>query len=325
MVAGGPVYVGNYTSDAGPGLVVARPSGNALAEVTRVELANPSWLARRGGHCYVVDESEQGAVSAVSLADPWLPRVQSTRQTGGAAPTHCCVHGDWLVTANYGSGSLAVHPIEPDGSLGERTDLVQHGEGAHAHQVLPDPSRTSLLAVDIGLDTVFVYRMHDGKLREHSRTVLPTSSGPRHLCFHPNGWLAYLAHEYESTLTVLRWDAGAGLLRPGQVVGTRPSRPGKENYPAEVAVSEDGRYVYVSNRGDNTIAGFAVDGSRIRPLEAVPCGGDWPRHIALKDGYVYVANQRSGTVAWLRRDPASGALTRPAGTLAVPAAAMVLP
>ncbi|WP_051898960.1 lactonase family protein [Sciscionella sediminilitoris] len=321
---GTPCYIGGFTSEGGPGLVVTEREGGTLTERARIPLENPSWLTRSGSVLYAVQESTAGAVRALSIADPYAPEVLGAQLTEGAEPTHCTVHRDWLVSSNYGSGSVAVHPIEAGGSLGALSDLVQHGEGAHAHQALGDPSGNWLLCVDIGVDTVFVYRIEDGKLREHSRAVLPKGSGPRHLDFHPDGERAYLVHEYESTVTVLGWDADAGTLTIGANVSTR-QETGGDNFPGEIAVSEDGRFVYASNRGDNTIARLAVEGSGLRLLDTVPTTGDWPRQFALAESALYVGNERGGQVVRFDRDPASGELSGPRPVLEFPGVSMILP
>jgi 6-phosphogluconolactonase (cycloisomerase 2 family) len=283
---------------------------------------------------YAANElTPHGTVTALDLGDPAHPEVLNTRPSGGAGPTHLSVHtsGRYLLTANHGGGSVAVHPIEPDGRLCDPTDVVRHqdiepGSEPHAHQVLTDPSGRWVLAVDLGTDSVQVYRLDlaTGRLRLRERLRLPDGTGPRHLAFHSHGRFAYLLGELRPEITVASWDPAGGVLNLGQVLPT--AAPG--NFPAEIAVSRDGRFVYVSNRGDNTIATFTVSdaGARLTAAGSTPTGGDWPRHFTLSpdERWVYVANQRSGTVTRLPRDPATGQLGRAQDPLPVGNVGIVL-
>ncbi|MTD57377.1 lactonase family protein [Amycolatopsis pithecellobii] len=321
-------FVGSYTNSdpAGHGLDVVKAGKPGLdADFTVPGVPDASWFARRGNVLYVTNESDPGSVTALDISGK--PRILGTQPALGAAPTHLSVHpsGRYLLTANYTSGSVVVHPILPGGGLGAATDLVEHGDGAHAHQVVTDPSGRWVLAVDLGTDSVYVYQLTNGKLRPHQQLVLPAGSGPRHLAFHPHERLAYLACELTPVVTVLGWDPAGGTVTAEQVVDTASS-PGP-NYPGEIEVSADGRFVYVSVRGENTIATFAVRGRELVRLgENMPSGGVWPRHFTLDAGqrWMYVSNQRSGTVNWLPRDPTTGRLGAAAGSLAVPSVATVL-
>ncbi|MFF3955022.1 lactonase family protein [Streptomyces sp. NPDC001890] len=330
---GGGTGIGTATYDAATGAIAAGPV------ITGV--ANPSYLAMHpsGATVYAVDEQERGGVSAIALSPDGGHRVLGTRGTGGAGPTHLSVHptGRWLLTANYTSGSVAVHPIGGDGSLGERTDLVAHTgpppgpgqDGPHAHQIVTTPDGGHVLAVDLGNDTVYTYRLDErrGTLDEVSRATLRPGAGPRHLTFHPGGRHAYLACEVDNTAVVCGYDPATGTLSPGapQSTGTGPGT----SYPAQFLVTADGRFAYLANRGHNSIARYAVeeDGAALRLLGTVPVGGDFPRHTAFSpDGrLLFAANQRSGTVTVFRVDTRDGALTRTDEAFAAPVAVCVLP
>lgn len=183
----GTLFVGTYTSPAGGGTGIgvagyAPATGTITGRTTITGVDNPSYLALHpsGTTLYAVDEQEQGGVTAVALASDETFRVLGTRSTGGAGPCHLSVHpsGRWLLSANYTSGSVAVHPIAADGSLGERTDLVVHTapapgpgqDGPHAHQIVTAPDGGHVLAVDLGNDTVYTYRLDTrrGTLRQLS-------------------------------------------------------------------------------------------------------------------------------------------------------------
>jgi 6-phosphogluconolactonase (cycloisomerase 2 family) len=320
--------VGSYTAEGGVGLATASvdpATGTLTVGPTVPGVPDASWLARSGRYLYATNEQEPtGSVTA--LAGRTILNQQSTE---GGAPTHLSVHpsGRYLLVANYGSGSVAVLPLSPGGLLGPLTDLVQHkGSQPHAHQVITDPSGQWVLSVDLGDDAVYVYRLdlETGKLHLSDRVTVAT--GPRHLVFHPSGTRAYLVCELSSQVIVCEWDPPGGKLTTGQVIGTVPPDGVTPNFPAEGVMAPDGRFLYVTNRGDNSIATFVVHDDRISLLGTTPCGGDWPRHATLDPTgrWLYVSNQRSGTVTWLPRDAAGGLLSPVAGTTKATAVAMVL-
>jgi 6-phosphogluconolactonase len=309
------VYLGSFGADLRTGTIDDTGTLSLTGSIAGVPDA--SFMAFQDRFLYTTNEG-QGTVTSI---DRTTNTVLNTQPTGGAGPTHVSVHpSSHLLTANYTSGSVAVHPLNDDGTIGARTDLVQH-EGTdrapHAHQIVP--AGEWVLAVDLGTDSVYVYALADGKLTQHQQLRLPTGAGPRHLSLHPTAPLAYILGELRPEITVARWENGT--LTPGQVIPTA----GDGNYPAEIAISADGRFVYASNRGDNTIATFAVEGDQLRSLGATATGGEWPRHFALSpdERRVYVSNQNSGTVTWLPRDPATGTLGAVGGSTPVPSVGML--
>ncbi|MGA5036695.1 lactonase family protein [Streptomyces capoamus] len=338
-----PLYVGTYTSvdggGTGIGLASYDPeSGRITGSGTLAGVPDPSYLAVHPDRrtLYAVDERPDGGVTAVRLADR---QILGTRSTGGAGPCHLSVHpsGRWLLSAAYGSGSVAVHPIDASGALGERTDLVTHTspppgpgqQGPHAHQFLTSPDGGHVLAVDLGTDTVYTYRLDPvaGTLTEVARARTRPGAGPRHLAFHPGGRYAYLANEVDDTAAVCAYDPGSGRLRVGEPQPT--GSDGGTNYPAQFLVTADGRYAFLANRGHNSLARYAVedDGARLRLLGTVPVGGDFPRQIAFSpDGrLLFAANQRSGTVTVFHVDPERGRLRLAGEPFASPVAVCALP
>ncbi|MFE9020934.1 lactonase family protein [Streptomyces sp. NPDC007808] len=338
-----PLYLGTYTSaeggGTGIGLATYDPAtGRVTGAGTIKGVGDPSYLAPHpnGRTLYAVDEREDGAVTAVRPADR---KVLGSRSTGGAAPCHLSVHpsGRWLLSANYGGGSVAVHPIDASGGLGERTDLVTHSgpppgpgqEGPHAHQVLTSPDGGHVLAVDLGTDTVYSYRLdlRAGTLTPVARARTEPGAGPRHLTFHPGGRFAYLANEVDNTVAVCSYDPGTGRLTIGdaQSTGTGPVT----NHPAQIVVTPNGRFAYLANRGHNSLARYAVesDGARLSLLGTVPVAGDFPRQIALSpDGaLLFAANQRSSTVSVFHVDEDSGELRLAGEPFASPVAVCALP
>jgi 6-phosphogluconolactonase (cycloisomerase 2 family) len=334
--AGQTCYIGSYTP--GDGLDVASSGTDHSLSITAsvTGVPNASFLAYSpdGRFLYATNESTNGSVTALDIADPAHPVVLNSQHTGGDLPTHVSVHpsGKFVFTANYGSGSVAVLPLAADGTVGPYTDLVQHQPGTrppNAHEVVTDPSGQWVIAVDLGADSVYVYTVDEtsGKLTQHQHLVLPDGAGPRHIAFHPSGTIAYIVQELRSEVTVAAWDAATGTLTPGQVVATVGAGAPAENYPGELQVAADGRFVYVTNRGENSVATLRTsdDGNTLTLQGHTPTGGDWPRHLTLDqdEQWIYVSNQRSGTVTWLPLDKATGVVGASTGSLAVPAVAMV--
>ncbi|WP_285749243.1 lactonase family protein [Lentzea sp. NBRC 105346] len=322
------VFFGAYTTWSGGaqgvGIGTYDPANGQLKSTGVIKgVVNPSWVeeSRDGRFLYAVNETSDGGVTAINAQ---TLKVINKQVTGGADPCHLAIDpsGRFLVTADYSSGSLSVFPIRPDGGLGARTHLVKHKgsgpdpdrqKGPHAHQVVFDPHGKHLLAVDLGADAVFSYTLSaQGKLTLVNTAKLKPGAGPRHLAFHPNGKTAYIANELDSTIVVSAYDNGK--LTPGQVLKTAPAG-GVRNYPAEVLVSQDGRFVYLSNRGHDSVAVFAVDGAGLKLVETTPTGGKFPRHITLDPSgrFLFAANQNSNLVTSFSVDRATGRLT-PAGT-----------
>lgn len=338
-----PLYIGTYTSvdGGGKGIGLATydsATGAVKGTGTVTGVPDPSYLAVHpdGRTLYAVDERTDGGVTAVRRAGN---KVLGTRATGGSGPCHLSVHpsGRWLLSANYGSGSVAVHPIDDTGALGERTALVTHSrpapgpgqQGPHAHQFLTSPDGGHVLAVDLGTDTVYTYRLDltAGTLAEVAQAHTRPGAGPRHLTFHPGGRFAYLANEVDNTVVVCGYDPASGRLTPGaeQSTGTGAGT----NYPSQILVTSDGAYAYLANRGHNSLTRYAVeaDGGRLRLLDTVPVGGDFPRQIAFSpdERLLFAANQRSGTVSVFHVDGASGGLRLAGEPFASPVAVCALP
>lgn len=301
------------------GITVATVEGAHLTPVGTgaSDVENPMYLAvsRDTGILYTVHESSDPAVSAWLVEGHELRAWGEPRSTGGSGPCHVSIHpsGRHLLTANYVSGSVSVHPIGDDGSLGERTDLVRHSgsgpdpdrqAGPHAHMAITDPSsepgRGHVLVTDLGTDTVYRYLFDEssGRLSPADEIGMPAGSGPRHLVV--SGQFAYVAGELDSTVTTIDLNSGTVV----ETVRTRPD-DSATSLPSAIRMTPDGRFLYVANRGVDEIAVLTLDGHRPRLIGAVPCGGRHPRDIELHpDGsHLFVANQFSDDITSLRIDP----------------------
>jgi 6-phosphogluconolactonase len=234
--------------------------------------------------------------------------------------------GRAVLVANYDSGSVALLPIQADGSLASATQVVQHhGKGPvadrqsmpHAHCILADPSNRFALAADLGADRVFVYRLDlEAKSLRHvdgGDGVMRPGAGPRHIAFHPSLPLVFVSNELDSTVATLRFDNQRGALSVTDVQSTLPAGWKGTNYPADIHVGPSGRSLYVSNRGHNSVAVFSVAASTgaLAQQQVVSTAGDWPRNFSLDPTgrWLLVANQRSNSIVVFARDQASGRLT----------------
>ena len=337
------VYVGCYTEPSfgdGEGITVFRfdPHSGELSLVQTVTgVANPSFLALSADQrqLYAVEELDDGAVAAFAR-DPETGRLTflNRQATYGSAPCYVSLDRSdrYALVANYGSGSVAALPVAADGRLEPATGVVQHEgasvhperqEGPHAHMVAPAPGPELdgrlVLATDLGTDRILVYRLDDrtGRLLPNDRgpahAEAAPGDGPRHVAFSPDGRTLYVINELASSLTVYDYDAERGAMRPRQTVSTLPDDFRGESTCAHVAVSPDGRFVYGSNRGHDSIAVWAVDRATgaLTPVGHEPTRGQTPRNFVLDPtgAWLLAANQRTGTLVTFRRDPESGRLT----------------
>ncbi|MER6996074.1 lactonase family protein [Streptomyces sp. NPDC000410] len=343
----GSAFIGSFTSAGGRGIITAAVDARtgALTETAETgAVANPSYLALGaadgGPVLYAVSEQDEGAVGALRVSDDKQPPrlIGAPVAVGGAGPTHLAVAAGRLLTANYTSGSVSVLPVGPTGEpVAPARVLRQEGRGPHperqrephAHQVLPDPTGRWILVTDLGTDSVHVCALDPdtGGLVEHGQTALRPGTGPRQLAFHPSGRYAYVLGELEPAVTVCRWDSGAGVLEPLGVTPVLPEGYTGSAYPSAVVVAPDGRFLWVAIRGHDSLAVLALSagGERAELVTTVPCGGHWPRDLALDPtgSRLYAANERSGDVTWFAVDPVTG-VPRRSGSIEAPAASCVI-
>ncbi|MFR9796555.1 lactonase family protein [Streptomyces sp. MS06] len=332
-------FIGSFTAAGGPGIVTAAVAGDSGALTvlsTSGAVPDPSCLALApdGRTLYAVSETVDGAVYAHRV-DGDKPEQAGPRVPVGSGPTHLGLHDGHLLTADYGSGSVTAVPVRADGTLAPAASGVLRHTGSgphtprqqrpHAHQVQPDPSGRWAVSVDLGTDSVRVCALDGGRPVLHRETALRPGSGPRHLAFHPRAPYAYVVNELSPTVTVCRWDAAAGSLRPLAETAVLPGAPAGDAYPSGIAVSPDGRRAWIATRGDDVVSTFAVEegGAALRLLGTVSCGGRWPRALTCEGGRLYVANERSGDVTWFALDP-DGGLPRRVGSVRVTAASCVV-
>ena len=334
------MYVGTYTDKGCKGIYAYRfdpVTGESKALGLSAETSNPSFLAVDPNHkyLYAVNETDNfndghtGAVSAFAI-DRDNGRLTFLQQVSslGADPAHLSFDktGHYLLVANYTSGNIAVFPVESDGRLGARSAFVQHAgssvnkerqAGPHAHEILASNDNQFVLTADLGLDELLVYRFDPkiGSLAPNDPAFAKISpgAGPRHFAIAPSGKFVYLVNEMASTITVFAYTASSGKLQPQQTISTLPADFKGETTTAEIQVDAKGRFLYVSNRGDDSIAVFAVDrhNGNLSFVQRVPTGGKTPRHFTLDPTgkWLFAANQDSNSITIFRVDTSTGRLT----------------
>ncbi|SFE76813.1 6-phosphogluconolactonase [Paenibacillus algorifonticola] len=227
----------------------------------------------------------------------------------------------YLLLSSYHGGRISLVALTDNGEVGELLDIAQHtGVGQHPerqnqphpHSIQFSPDGRFLFSPDLGIDRIMAYRIDDQaqKLVFHGETVLHAGAGPRHMAFHPNGKFAYVINEVDSTITAFRYDAEVGTLATLATVPTLPSDFDGENTCAEIAVSEDGKYVYGSNRGHDSFVVYAINETdgKLTLAGHVPIEGEHPRHFAFVPGgrYVIAANRDTNNLAVFRVDASTG-------------------
>ena len=347
-----PIYVGTYTDGESRGIYRAEfdPTVPSFSRPRLVaDAVNPTFLAWHPSLpvLFAVSETDTvgpgrtGGLQSYEVGgDGSLTRLNEV-STGGAGACHLTIAADGrhALVANYGAGSLAVFGVLEDGRVQAASAVLRHtGCGphetrqarAHAHAIEVAPGGRFVLAADLGTDAVMIYRWNAaaGRLTPHDPAFVNSrpGAGPRHIAFHPDGRLAYVINELDSTLTSYSWDGDAGTLTPLTTRSTLPRGWTGENTTAEVAVHPTGRFVYASNRGHDSLVVFAagMDGE-LSPVVIHPTGGRTPRHFAL-DGegtYLLAANQESDTIIAFRVDGHTGALSDTGAKVHVPSPVFV--
>jgi 6-phosphogluconolactonase len=340
MAATHLALIGTYTRDDSKGIYAAdfdAASGQLANVRVAAEIANPSFIALHPNArvVYAVGElgefqgQKAGAVHAFAL-DRTAGKLTllNSQSTGGPGPCHLVADptGKSLIAVNYSGGSVAVFPLEANGSLGARSAFVQHSgssvnsrrqEGPHAHSVNLSKNNRWAVVADLGVDEYIVYAFDaaKGTVARSSAAKPKAGAGPRHFAFHPSYRFAYGVNELNSTVSVFQWDEEKGVLTEIQAITTLPEGYSGDTTCAEILVHSNGKSVYASNRGHDSIASFSVgaDG-KLTATGHTSTGGKTPRNFRLDPTgrWLVAANQNSANLVTLKIDPVKGTLT-PAG------------
>lgn len=332
------VYIGTYTGKGGEGsrgIYVYRfdsSSGKLTPAGLAAEIPSPSFLAIHPNQRYlysVRESGKEGSVSAFEI-DKSTGRLKllNTVSSKGGGPCHLVVDktGRNVLVVNYGSGSTAVLPVKQDGSLEEASSFIQHSgtgadprrqKGPHAHSVNLDANNRYAIVADLGLDHVLVYRFDPKKgliePNDPPYAAVAPGAGPRHFAFHPKSRFGYVINEMGNTVTAFSWDGRKGKLTEIQTITTLPKGFSGTSYTAEVQVHPNGKFLYGSNRGHDSIAVFSIDPAKgtLSAIEYVPTQGKFPRNFGIDPAgsYLIAANQDSNNLVVFRIDGKTGKLT----------------
>jgi 6-phosphogluconolactonase len=334
------LFVGTYTKDESKGIYAYRfdaASGQLTSLGLAAETVNPSFLTAdpAGRFLYAVNEIASykgvasGAVTAFAIdRNTGKLSVLNELPSRGADPCYIAFDktGKYVLVANYTGGNIAVFPLLKDGRLGESSAFVQHKgsgtnpqrqEGPHAHWIETTADNRFAIAADLGLDELLLYRFDPAKgsltPNDPAFAKVDAGAGPRHVAFHPNGRFAYAVNELQSTVTGFSYDAKTGVLHPLQTISTLPKGFSGNNDTAEIHVHPNGKFLFASNRGHDSIAVFSIEKNtgRLRLVDNVPTQGKTPRNFEIdpSDSRLLVANQDTGNIVVFRIDPETGRLT----------------
>lgn len=326
-------FVGSYSSaeQEGVSAMLLDTETGAISRVSGVAgIHNPSFLRvnKAGTHLYVVSETgaEPGSVLSYALTgdNNGLTAINETSTLGGS-PCHAELDQSeqLLVVTNYSGGNFCLYTIGDDGSL-SLADTIRHEgrgprddrqEAPHPHSAIIDPAGRHVLVADLGTDEVVSYRIdrEANKLVKQGATAVTPGAGPRHMAFHPQQPVLYVINELDSTVAVYSYEAKQSQLTLKQVISTLPESFTEETTCADIHVTADGRFLYASNRGHDSIAVYRVEtGGTLALVQFVPSGGKTPRNFAISpDGqYLLSANQESSNIVTYRIDQATGELQK---------------
>ncbi|WOO42423.1 lactonase family protein [Rubellicoccus peritrichatus] len=329
-----PFYIGTYsTNSASDGIYLAyleTKSGEISKPLLVAEVDDPEYLALSpdGSMLYAATNGRDGGfVTAYRVEDDLSLKKLNRVSLDGNRSCHISLDGEGrhLFSASYGKGTASVIGIKEDGSVSEVLDLVQfEGSGPnerrqkqpHAHAIYASPQHRYVYVCDLGTDKVWSFALdaESGKLTalDPAAGEVPPGGGPRHLAFHPNGKFAYVNNEMGLGVTVFSMDHGSGQLSPVQTISTLAEGTGPEGLTtAAIRVHPNGKWLYVSSRGDDTVAAFEIaDDGTLTAIGNVPAGVEQPREMQLDPTgqWVITAGQKDDQLAALRINSQTGEL-----------------
>lgn len=348
------LYVGTFSERGSQGIYVLqfdRTTGKLTELQTVSGKESPSFLEvhPNGKYLYAVyregmtKEDKNGTVIAYSIDQATGKLTKINEQSSeGSGPCHVSLDskGRFAYVSNYGGGNLAVYPVNKDGSLDKPSDVVQHEGGSvnqnrqtapHMHSIIPTRNGKFIYASDLGIDKIMIYKVNHktGKLSAAQSPFIESTpgSGPRHFALHPGGNLAFSAEELSSTIASFKVNKSTGALKQVARVNMLPDDFNGNNSAADIHVSPDGKFVYASNRGHDSLVIYAIDPDSGKLTFAGHEGtrGEHPRNFCIdnKGAYIFVANRDNDNVVVFKRDTASGKLTYTGEEASIPAAVCI--
>lgn len=330
-------YAGTYTRESSKGIyrfILDTEKGKLDGVEVAAEVGSPTYLALSADkkHLYsVAQKGDLGGVAAYEIdSESGDLTFINDQLAAGAPPCHLEITEGDLVTGNYHQGIVDLYRVDERGALGTKVSAVQHeGSGPHERQESPHvhytahtPDGKYIVVADLGTDELVTYQIENNELVKVHTLNVKAGSGPRHITFHPNGKTAYLLTELASEVVVLDYDATHGSFTEKQYIAAIPEDFTETNDAGAIHISSDGKFLYTSNRGHNSIAVFSVnqDNFELSFVEHTPTGGEWPRDFILdpSEAYLITANQHTGNLVLFSRDQATGKLTQLDSEVAVP-------
>lgn len=325
-------YVGTYTKGDSKGIysfVLDTQEGKITDVQVAGTLENPTYLTISKDQRFlysVIKENTKGGVAAFKIElDPSKLNLINTQLSEGSPPCHVSIDSQqrYLFSTNYHKGTVESYLIDQHtGEISEPCSVIQHeGSGpderqekAHTHFAGMTPDEKYVVVVELGTDKLFTYEVkNDGKLVEVSRLSIRPGSGSRHLAFHPiNNKIAYIMTEFSSEVIVLNYNEEDGTFSIVETHKTIPNDFVKNNQGSAIHISSDGKFVYVGNRGHNSIAIFNSDSEtgKLQFVKNVSTEGDWPRDFSLDptEKFLIASNQNSSNLVLFSRDSETGLL-----------------
>lgn len=318
-------YVGTYTNNQSEGIYTYSLMENGHIEMVgqTAKTENPSFITKSadGRYLIAVNENEAGTVVLFKIVGEQLKFINK-QSSGGAHPCFVTINDEgFVLVANYSGGNVGLLQITDDGSLSPLLDVQQHKgkgnherqDGPHAHSVWFEPDKNTIISVDLGTNELLFSAIDQNSKKlyslEPSGLKMDPGAGPRHLAFHPDQPWIYVVNELNSTVSLVKKDAHG--YRVNSSYSTLPEKYTQENFCADIHISTDGRFLYASNRGHNSIAIFSIEADGTLLLqEHESTRGDWPRNFALSpnNDFLLVANQYSDNIVSFKRDPRTGSL-----------------
>lgn len=324
------LVVGTYTNDCeSEGIYVYDfniATGEFKLKNNSDKVENPSFLTVSPDNKFIYSVNESGDKSHVSAFNytPSTGKIDfiNKRDSEGADPCYITNDDKNVIVANYSGGTIAVFDKKEKGSLTNAKQVIKHNgssvnksrqESPHVHMVYFSPDKKYVLANDLGTDKIYTYQYNPDDDKEalvlKSEYAVKPGSGPRHLAFHPNGIFVYVLNELTAELTVLEYKDGN--FTHIQDTNITPYHTG-QNGAADIHFSEDGKFLYATNRGDaNTISVFRVHANgRVNLIQDISSGGEGPRNFAIapKGNYVLIGNQNSNYISIFKRNKITGML-----------------
>ncbi|WP_054717999.1 lactonase family protein [Marinifilum fragile] len=317
------IYIGTYTDTNSKGIYkIAMNKSGKFGELSlQAETKNPSFLcfANKGKNLLAINEINSldgvGSVESYKIGDQL--ELISRKSSGGAHPCFVTEKEGIVLTANYTGGNTGLLRVDEKGNLSELMDVNQHkGSGTvegrqdapHAHSIWFHPNKDRVIAVDLGTNELWTSTIKDDKFDHTERIVMPEGSGPRHLAFHPNGKFIYVINELSNTITLLKGES----LQTIDNVNTLPQAFEGSSFTADIHISSDGKFLYGSNRGHNSIVIYAVlEDGRLELIGHESTRGEHPRNFSLSpdEKFLLVANQNTNNLVCFKRNKETGLLT----------------